>query len=230
MQLSEGSNVVNLVLDSGTSFPANPNAGEVFFRSDESKLYVYTGSSWEQSGASTAGPTGPQGAIGPTGPTGSTGPAGLNSTVAGPTGPAGPAGSTGPTGPAGFTGGTVENTTVFQQTVQMTKYEETKTSINSAASLTIDCSLSNVFSVSMIASITTLSFSNVPAAGKVYSLTLFLNQDATGSRTVTWPAAVKWASGTAPTLTTTANKTDIVSLVTHDGGVTWYAFVGGLNF
>ena len=39
-----------------------------------------------------------------------------------------------------------------------------------------------------------------------------LVQDSTGSRTVTWPASVKWPSGTAPTLTTTASHTDIVNL------------------
>lgn len=39
-----------------------------------------------------------------------------------------------------------------------------------------------------------------------------LVQDATGSRAVTWPAAVKWTGGTAPTLTSTAAHTDIVEL------------------
>lgn len=39
--------------------------------------------------------------------------------------------------------------------------------------------------------------------------TLAVSQDATGSRTVTWPATVKWPANTAPTLTTTANRTDI---------------------
>ncbi|MEN9513114.1 MAG: hypothetical protein RJB16_874, partial [Bacteroidota bacterium] len=41
-------------------------------------------------------------------------------------------------------------------------------------------------------------------------------QDATGSRTVSFPAAWKWAGGVAPTLTTTASKLDIVTLV-YDG-------------
>lgn len=37
-----------------------------------------------------------------------------------------------------------------------------------------------------------------------------LVQDATGSRTVTWWAGIKWAGGAAPTLTTTAAKTDLM--------------------
>ena len=41
-------------------------------------------------------------------------------------------------------------------------------------------------------------------------LVLKLTQDATGSRTVTWPAAVKWSGGTAPTLTTAANAVDVI--------------------
>lgn len=43
------------------------------------------------------------------------------------------------------------------------------------------------------------------------TLVLKVVQDGTGSRTVTWPGTVKWAFGTAPTLTTTASATDIIS-------------------
>lgn len=53
------------------------------------------------------------------------------------------------------------------------------------------------------------------AAGK--SFTIALTQDATGSRTVTWPGTVKWPNGTAPTLSTTPGKIDLVSFVSLDG-------------
>lgn len=65
------------------------------------------------------------------------------------------------------------------------------------------------------------------AAGK--SFTLVLIQDATGSRTATWPASVKWAGGTAPTLTTTAAKRDVLSFMCADGS-TWVGFTAGQNF
>lgn len=65
------------------------------------------------------------------------------------------------------------------------------------------------------------------AAGKSFSLALV--QDGTGSRTVTWPANVKWPGGTAPTLTTAANKTDVISFVCYDG-VNYLGFVSGQNF
>ena len=46
-----------------------------------------------------------------------------------------------------------------------------------------------------------------PAAGQFVSLLVI--QDGTGSRTITWNAVYEFASDTAPTLTTTANKGDI---------------------
>ena len=56
---------------------------------------------------------------------------------------------------------------------------------------------------------------------------LKLVQDATGSRTATWPAAVKWPAGTAPTLSTSANAEDIITFY-YDG--TSYYGVDSLNF
>jgi hypothetical protein len=109
------------------------------------------------------------------------------------------------------------------------RYTELNGTATATASTTIDCSLGNIFTVTMGASITTLAFSNVPASGRAYSLTLLLAQDATGGRSVTWPASVKWPSATAPTLSA-ANKVDIVTLLTKDGGTTWYATVAGQNF
>lgn len=59
------------------------------------------------------------------------------------------------------------------------------------------------------------------------SLILKLVQDGTGSRTVTWPANVKWPAGTAPTLTTTAGRVDIITFY-YDG--TNYYGNSSLNF
>ena len=61
------------------------------------------------------------------------------------------------------------------------------------------------------------------------ALTLILTQDASGSRTGAF-TSVKWAGGTAPTLTTTATTgVDILTFITFDGGAapTWYGFVAG---
>lgn len=51
----------------------------------------------------------------------------------------------------------------------------------------------------------TLTFSGV-VTGQWFQITLI--QDATGSRTVTWPSGIKWPGGTAPTLSTAANAID----------------------
>lgn len=63
-----------------------------------------------------------------------------------------------------------------------------------------------------------------PVAGTHYLLEL--TQDSTGSRTVTWPT-IRWQGGTAPTLTTTAAKTDLIVLI-YDG--TSYFGQAALNF
>ena len=42
---------------------------------------------------------------------------------------------------------------------------------------------------------------------------LYLIQDATGSRTVTWNSVFKWPGGVAPTLTTTASAKDLISFI-----------------
>lgn len=78
---------------------------------------------------------------------------------------------------------------------------------------TIDWKLGNKFKFTFGAQSETFTFT---APSNPCSLTLILVQDGTGSRTATWPASVKWAGGTAPTLTTTGNAVDIVSLL-YDG-------------
>lgn len=84
---------------------------------------------------------------------------------------------------------------------------------SSGASKTINWGNSNKQKLTLTAAPCTLTFT---APSSPCSLILKLAQDATGSRTVTWPATVKWSGGTAPTLTTTASKIDLVSLY-YDG-------------
>jgi hypothetical protein len=98
----------------------------------------------------------------------------------------------------------------------------------SAGVLALNCALGNVFHVSLNAAITSLTFSNIPSSGSAYGLTLAFTADGT-ARAVTWPAAVKWAGGTAPTLTSTSSKVDIFVLTTWDAGTTWYSMIGGQN-
>lgn len=91
---------------------------------------------------------------------------------------------------------------------------------NSGTSDTIDWSLSNK-QKSTLTGNCTFTFT---APASPCNLVLKLVQDGTGSRTVTWPAAVHWSGGTAPTLTTTINKVDIITFyydgTTYFGGAT----------
>lgn len=49
IQLLEGSKLTNIVVDSGTSFPQTPTEGELFYKTDDDKLYAYNGSAWVNS-------------------------------------------------------------------------------------------------------------------------------------------------------------------------------------
>lgn len=106
---------------------------------------------------------------------------------------------------------------------------ETKTAPTiSAGALTLDLSAGSIFDVALNAAITTLTLSNPPATGTPIGFTLIFTADGT-ARAVTWPASVKWAGGTAPTLTSTITKKDFFSFYTQDGGTTYQAFVAGQN-
>lgn len=107
-------------------------------------------------------------------------------------------------------------------------YSETTSSpTSSAGALTLDLTNGNVFTVTLTENITTLTLSNPPATGKAGSFTLVLTQDATGSRTVTWPASVKWAGSTAPALSTAASSIDVLTFLTTNAGTSWYGFLAG---
>ncbi len=90
---------------------------------------------------------------------------------------------------------------------------------SSGSSQTIDWNNGNTQHITLTANCT-LTFSN-GISGRKY--TLIVKQDGSGSRTITWPASVRWSGGTAPTLTTTANRTDYFGFIynsvdsTYDG-------------
>lgn len=69
----------------------------------------------------------------------------------------------------------------------------------------------NIVNLTLNAS-TTLTF----AGHVVGTYIIQVTQGGAGSNTLTYPASVKWSGGTAPTLTTTVGKTDILTFY-HDG-------------
>lgn len=87
---------------------------------------------------------------------------------------------------------------------------------------TIDWGLGNLFYFTFGAQNDTFTFTAPPGSAR---LILILKQDATGSRTATWPATVLWPGDVAPTLTTTANAVDIVALIWD--GTSYYGLFNG---
>lgn len=99
----------------------------------------------------------------------------------------------------------------------------------STSELTVDLAEGNVYDVTLTANCT-ISLSGLAASGRRSLAMLVLRQDATGGRTVTWPAATKWPSGTAPTISSGAEAVSIVELWTLDGGTTIYGRTAGLAY
>ena len=94
-----------------------------------------------------------------------------------------------------------------------------------AATATLDVSQANIHHITMPAGNITIAISN-ETVGQCFMIEIL--QDATGSRTVTWFTTIKWAGGSAPTLTTTGAKRDtfgfrVTGTDTYDG------FTVGLN-
>jgi hypothetical protein len=86
----------------------------------------------------------------------------------------------------------------------------------------IDLSAGNYFTKT-ISGTTTFTVSNTASSGTVNSFILDLTNG--GSATVNWWSGVKWAGGTAPTLTSSGR--DVLGFFTEDGGTTWNGFVLG---
>ena len=100
-----------------------------------------------------------------------------------------------------------------------TEYIEKSTAISAS---NIDLSAGNYFTKTMSGT-TTFTISNAAASGLVNSFILQLTNG--GSATVNWFSGVKWAGGTAPTLT--ASGYDELGFFSIDGGTTWQGFVLG---
>ena len=113
---------------------------------------------------------------------------------------------------------------------KITSLKETvQTNASIMGAVSCDCALGNIFSFVLTGN-TTLSFANVPGSGDGFVATFLLVQGGVGSYTVTWPGSVLWPAATAPTLTTTVGKSDVITLMTLDGGASWRGFVAGQNY
>lgn len=102
-----------------------------------------------------------------------------------------------------------------------TKYPHAGTA-TSGANYALDFDLASIHDVTLSAACT-FSFTDPPNGALVGTLTLVLRNGGT-AYAATWPASVKWAGGTAPTLSG-INKADVITFTTFDGGTTWAGMV-----
>ena len=95
-----------------------------------------------------------------------------------------------------------------------------------AGTATLDLSKGNIHHITMPAGNITIALSN-GTAGQCFIVRIL--QDGTGSRTVTWFTTIKWAGGSAPTLTTTASKADTMGFEVTTAGSAYDGYVVGQN-
>ena len=103
------------------------------------------------------------------------------------------------------------------------------TSSSGAGSMALDFDAGSHQKITLTGNQTGITYSNGPAANESKTVTIDLVQDGSGSRTMSWPAALKWAGNVECTLSTGANDIDRVAIeAVNDGSSTvYYAHVLG---
>jgi len=111
---------------------------------------------------------------------------------------------------------------LLSQELTAISYNETYAAL-SGTTPAVNCETGNVFALTTSGN-TTFTFTNPPATGTAYGFTLKVT--AGGTHTLTWPASVDWAGGTAPDAPA-SGEVNVYAFITHDGGTNWYGFLAG---
>jgi hypothetical protein len=116
-------------------------------------------------------------------------------------------------------------------------FQSTKESI---ASLTIsapgailDCNTGNNWNITLTGAVGNtggFTFINAAATGTLQSMNVFVTQGVGGTKYLSYPSNISFGAQGAPTLSTSASSTDVLSFVTYSGGSKWLGFLGGKGF
>lgn len=124
-----------------------------------------------------------------------------------------------------LTNKTLTSPTINNPTTKANKQVVVSVNATVGGTTTLDLSAGGIQNIAMGAGNTTIALSNV-SVGQPFIISI--TQDSTGSRTVTWFSTIKWAGGSVPTLSTTANKRDTFGFICT-GTNTYDGFVVGQN-
>jgi hypothetical protein len=122
----------------------------------------------------------------------------------------------------------IAGTTILDNSSRLVNVGEVVNAIgNTGTAATINLANGNFVTATLTGNCT-FTFSN-PSAGAA-SFTLFLTNDGTAGRSITWPVSVKWPGGAIPIRTVSANRTDIFTFFTTNGGTNWYGSISIFNY
>ena len=111
----------------------------------------------------------------------------------------------------------IQGNTLINDSRALINYGLVHSALGSVSGATTINLLNGNFFSATIGGATTWTFSNPLASPNACGFVIELTNG--GAYAITWPAAVKWPSATAPTLT--AAGVDVLVFITDDGGTTW---------
>ena len=98
---------------------------------------------------------------------------------------------------------------------------------SSGSSVAVTTASGNIWTITLSSATVTISLTG-SGNSVAEALTLYLTQDGTGGRTVSWPGSVTWLSGSAPAINPTPGGLTVIVLETLNGGTTWYGSASDL--
>ena len=103
-------------------------------------------------------------------------------------------------------------------------------SVAATGTAVLNLSLGTEFAVTLNSPQCTISFTNPSNLSDVSQQISIRLKQGNGANKVTWPSTIKWPNGVPPTLSYTAGKTDIITLVSDDKGASWFGFFAGAAY